>query len=107
MKFCPNCKTNYTDDTLRFCLSDGASLIAMPGAEKTVEMTGLTNQMRFDAAPRSEQTLISPVNQPSRFSAAGNFIFRRRRACRLYSAETLGSNHFQHRDTDADGNRDS
>lgn len=27
MKQCPSCGTNYTDDTLRFCLSDGASLI--------------------------------------------------------------------------------
>lgn len=27
MRQCPNCGTTYTDDTLRFCLSDGASLI--------------------------------------------------------------------------------
>lgn len=26
MKQCPKCGTNYTDDTLRFCLSDGAPL---------------------------------------------------------------------------------
>lgn len=27
MRFCPTCRTQYTDDTLRFCLQDGASLI--------------------------------------------------------------------------------
>ncbi len=29
MKLCPKCKSNYTDDTLSFCLQDGAQLIAM------------------------------------------------------------------------------
>jgi hypothetical protein len=27
MKRCPNCGTTYTDETLRFCLADGASLV--------------------------------------------------------------------------------
>lgn len=27
MRYCPTCRTQYTDDTLRFCLQDGASLI--------------------------------------------------------------------------------
>jgi hypothetical protein len=26
MKYCPNCQTRYTDNTLRFCLQDGAPL---------------------------------------------------------------------------------
>lgn len=26
MKICPNCRTQYTDETLRFCLQDGAAL---------------------------------------------------------------------------------
>lgn len=26
MKYCPNCQTRYTDDTLRFCLQDGSPL---------------------------------------------------------------------------------
>jgi len=29
MKLCPKCKSNYTDDTLSFCLQDGAQLIAL------------------------------------------------------------------------------
>ncbi len=27
MKICPNCQTRYTDDTLQFCLQDGATLV--------------------------------------------------------------------------------
>jgi hypothetical protein len=27
MKICPNCQTRYTDDTLQFCLQDGAALV--------------------------------------------------------------------------------
>ncbi|HEX8287274.1 MAG TPA: hypothetical protein VF556_04725 [Pyrinomonadaceae bacterium] len=32
MKYCPNCQTRYTDDTLRFCLQDGTPL-----AEDSIE----------------------------------------------------------------------
>ncbi|MEQ1645089.1 MAG: hypothetical protein ABL959_16690 [Pyrinomonadaceae bacterium] len=28
MKQCPSCRTTYTDDTLRYCLADGSSLVA-------------------------------------------------------------------------------
>lgn len=69
MKFCPNCKTTYSDDTLRFCLSDGTNLIPMSNPEKTVEMSGKTNQMRFDVPAQSEPTIISPLKpqtQPAR-----------------------------------------
>ncbi len=27
MRYCPTCRTQYTDDTLRFCLQDGATLV--------------------------------------------------------------------------------
>lgn len=59
MKLCPNCKTTYSDDTLRFCLTDGTSLIPTSGAEKTVEMSGGTNQMRLPM--QSVPTMVSPV----------------------------------------------
>lgn len=63
MKLCPNCKTNYSDDTLRFCLSDGAKLVPMSaGGEKTLELTGNTNPIRFDVPNPSEPTIVSPVN---------------------------------------------
>ena len=31
MRQCPHCRTTYTDDTLRYCLSDGTPLVMMPG----------------------------------------------------------------------------
>lgn len=41
MKTCPDCKTQYTDDTLRFCLQDGALLGLNPvGSEPTISLTG-------------------------------------------------------------------
>ncbi|CAN5621412.1 hypothetical protein BH20ACI4_BH20ACI4_21540 [soil metagenome] len=66
MKLCPKCKTTYSDDTLRFCLADGTSLISMPSAEETIEMTGATNPMRFDVpAQTSDPTLFAPrISQP-------------------------------------------
>lgn len=33
MKYCPTCRSNYTDDTLKFCLQDGTLLVSDPGAE--------------------------------------------------------------------------
>lgn len=78
MKLCPNCKTTYSDDSLRFCLADGASLIPVSSAEKTVEMTGKTNQMRSDEPPQSEPTVISPAYrqaQPARSGLSPWLVF--------------------------------
>jgi hypothetical protein len=36
MKQCPVCKTTYTDDTLRYCLADGATLAEGPLSQETV-----------------------------------------------------------------------
>jgi cytoskeletal protein RodZ len=33
MKYCPNCRTNYTDDSLQFCLQDGSVLASYAAAE--------------------------------------------------------------------------
>ncbi len=63
MKFCPNCKTTYSDDSLLYCLSDGTNLIAMPAAEKTIEMNATTNPMRFDVPSQtSDPTVFAPRN---------------------------------------------
>ena len=39
MKQCTVCKTTYTDDTLRFCLADGASLVSI--GNETFERPGV------------------------------------------------------------------
>ena len=73
MKLCPNCNTRYSDDTLRFCLTDGTSLIPVSStdAEKTVEMSGGTNQMRLDIPMQSVPTMVSPVKPHTPHAPSG------------------------------------
>lgn len=72
MKLCPNCKTTYSDDTLRFCLTDGTNLIsAASSTEKTVEMSGRTNQMLFDTPSQSVPTAVSPVKTETKAARGG------------------------------------
>lgn len=52
MKICPQCQTRYTDDTLRFCLQDGALLADAPQSETPT-------------AAYSEAEIIPPSGQPS------------------------------------------
>src|SRR4026207_715635 len=42
MKRCPECRRDYTDETLNFCLDDGATLLAGPatGEPQTAVLTG-------------------------------------------------------------------
>jgi hypothetical protein len=41
MKECPQCNSVYSDDTLRFCLTDGTELVDRGEGAPTVEMSGL------------------------------------------------------------------
>src|SRR5690348_14767752 len=36
MKQCPQCRSTYTDDGLRFCLTDGSELIPIADEQETV-----------------------------------------------------------------------
>jgi len=60
MKQCPNCKTNYTDESLRFCLADGGSLISIPDAAETVQMSFGNEPMRINVPPDSVPTFFTP-----------------------------------------------
>jgi hypothetical protein len=62
MKQCPNCKTTYTDESLRFCLADGASLIRLPNAEETLRMNFDKNALRTNAPPDSTAAIFPPLN---------------------------------------------
>ncbi|MGI9035132.1 MAG: SH3 domain-containing protein [Pyrinomonadaceae bacterium] len=59
MKQCPVCKTAYSDDTLVFCLNDGANLVSTP------DSPAATEQMTFEpwrveiSQNQSEPTIIS------------------------------------------------
>lgn len=65
MKQCPVCKTAYTDDSLKFCLSDGASLTASPSAEKTVQMSFGRESVETNASPDSVPTVFAPADSPA------------------------------------------
>lgn len=66
MKHCPKCQTRYTDDTLQFCLQDGAALASDFAALGTAELNfGETEtvvgakppgQMRVGVPAKGEQT---------------------------------------------------
>ncbi len=63
MKECPKCKTSYTDESLRFCLTDGAELSAVPEPEKTVAFERKPVRVDFgaDNPPLSFPTAVSPT----------------------------------------------
>jgi ketosteroid isomerase-like protein len=69
MKRCPTCQSTYTDDSLRFCLQDGATLLSMSGSSgggPTVpdqEKTLLINSRERTNEP--PQTEILPAVQPT------------------------------------------
>lgn len=75
MKTCPSCQTQYTDDTLRFCLQDGAVLegvritreqtISLAGQEmETVaRRAGVSDSVEHDRL--SEVTRVSPPQEKS------------------------------------------
>ena len=76
MKQCSACKTTYTDDSLSFCLHDGAALISVPDDAKTVQMSFENNPASVNIPPDSVPTVFPPVvsaNQPKR-SGAGLLI---------------------------------
>lgn len=78
MRTCPSCHSQYTDDTLRFCLQDGAPLEVLPVTQQpTVSLAGqeLETAARVNAPapesevtqwkPKREVTDASPVTPPS------------------------------------------
>lgn len=61
MKTCPNCHTQYTDDTLRFCLQDGATLVATPVTQQPTEsFSGEEMETVARQAPVSGVTRVPP-----------------------------------------------
>lgn len=63
MKKCPKCGSQYTDDTLRFCLQDGSRLGELPG--KTDDGEVLTEFRRTEHADESEASRITRVAKRS------------------------------------------
>jgi len=75
MKQCPNCKTAYADDSLSFCLNDGANLTSVPEAAETVQMSFDKNPAHAGVAPDSVPTYFSPpIPQPPAKNAVSPII---------------------------------
>ncbi|HEY8563637.1 MAG TPA: hypothetical protein VIL74_24875 [Pyrinomonadaceae bacterium] len=63
MKQCPTCKSNYTDDTLQFCLQDGSPLQPAPGAFDESSVYG--EQETVVSGRPSNQIDPPPVTSPT------------------------------------------
>lgn len=59
MKFCPNCRTQYTDDTLQYCLQDGTplSFAEEAGETETVVSPKINEPLRFDLPAQNRPTI--------------------------------------------------
>lgn len=64
MKQCPKCGTNYTDDTLRFCLSDGSPLPEID-EQATVVRTAPPQTVRNAAYPEAGQMRVDIPQSPT------------------------------------------
>ena len=56
MKRCPTCQRTYTDDSLTFCLQDGALLLAVGDASASYDQGAKTEILNQPVAP----TIVSP-----------------------------------------------
>jgi hypothetical protein len=71
MKRCPTCKTTYTDDGLRFCLADGATLAPLPDEEPTV-FAGRRDNLRIDIPHEDQPRYQTPL--PAATGSSGRWI---------------------------------
>ncbi len=63
MKHCPNCQTNYADDTLQFCLQDGTPLVEVSDQSAPT--------VAFDT---ESETIVSPKQvEPIRFDLPSSY----------------------------------
>ena len=57
MKQCPTCRNTYTDETLRYCLADGATLTEVESEKETVVRSGV----RVDIPSTAESIPVRPT----------------------------------------------
>lgn len=68
MRKCPQCGNSYTDETLRFCLADGAALQYLSAEEPTV-ISGRRDAIRVDLSQAEQQQTPSAEPPGKRGSA--------------------------------------
>jgi Bacterial SH3 domain len=66
MKQCPVCKNTYTDDSLQFCLADGAALFSLStSSEITQQFPTGTNPIHVNIPQDTSPTIVKPNTQPT------------------------------------------
>jgi hypothetical protein len=66
MKQCPVCKNTYTDDSLQFCLADGAALFSPSiASEVTQQFPGGTSPIRVNIGQETSPTVVRPTVLPT------------------------------------------
>ncbi|MBS1794348.1 MAG: hypothetical protein JSS81_10870 [Acidobacteria bacterium] len=68
MKHCPTCYTQYTDDTLRFCLQDGTPL--QPALGEPAPTVAYHEQETVVSNRRSDPIITPPVTNPTNWQPA-------------------------------------
>jgi cytoskeletal protein RodZ len=68
MKQCPVCKTTYTDESLRFCLADGAALFSLSETEEPTHISPKRNPLQVNIPQNAATQKLPPTqaaqNQP-------------------------------------------
>jgi len=65
MKYCPNCQTSYTDDSLKFCLQDGAPLTEIVDSNEADTPTVVFNNEETVMSSRQVEPIRVPVQKPT------------------------------------------
>lgn len=68
MKTCPSCGTQYTDETLRFCLQDGTPLTAVAGGDPEMSLPGGEEETvaRARPIPNHAGASVEPAWRPGK-----------------------------------------
>ena len=75
MKQCPICQTTYSDDSLQFCLADGATLSFSNDEQPTQIIPPSNNPIRVNLAQDTSPTIVAqPTIQPSTEKKGGSGI---------------------------------
>src|SRR5688572_11530338 len=61
MKRCPECRRDYTDETLNFCLDDGAALLEGPALMEEPTTVILSERVADGPVPPSESPTVRQV----------------------------------------------
>ena len=74
MKQCPKCRTSYTDDSLKFCLADGAVLDSMTDEQPTFIKPAGKNAVRVDIGSTAASTDAMPRIDPAPTSSSETWV---------------------------------